>query len=358
MFNLSNTTHASGYSCLYFKVNFDLTPELFTAHVITLVVNSLTAFTAFVGNLLILITVLRTRSLHSPSNVLLCCLSLSDLLVGLIAQPCFVGHKIGELTNNFRIYCVTRVVAETAGFITVGVSTLTLTAISVEKYLALKLHLRYREIITCKKVLYIAGSFWVLLFILGGLRFVVYGKLFEAAVVSVLLLILSLTPWCYYHIFKIVKRHENQIKVQSLTPKRNYESTEPKTNRHTGTRKIIKHKKSTIAMMYILGVFLICYVPTLIVQTAILLKGYTRSAKIAYVYISTLLLVNSSINPAIYCWRMSEIRRAVRATISKVVPSIEPEESTNYTIERSGVEMRSNINSNFMTSRRGTLERQ
>lgn len=354
MSNYTNVTQQS-YSCLYFKVNFDLNPTLFTAHIITLVVNSLTMFTAVVGNLLILIAVSKTRRLYSPSNVLLCCLALSDLLVGLLAQPCFVGHKIGELTNNFRIYCITRVVAETTGFITVGVSTLTLTAISVEKYLALKLHLRYREVITCKKVLYIAGSFWVLLFILAGLRFVVYGKIFDGAVVLVLVLTLSLTPWCYYQIFKTVKRHENQIKVLLSTQKANYgsdinpgaRSSSSTSSSTTSRRNILKYKKSTIAMLYILGLFLVCYVPTLIVQTAILLTGYTQGAKIAYVYISTLLLVNSSVNPAIYCWRMADIRRAVRETLNRVIPAIELEESSHYTAaDRPGFTLRTNIDNN------------
>lgn len=345
MFKDTNESQGN-LSCLSLKVNFDLTPELFTAHVITLVVNSLTAFTAFFGNLLILIAVLKTRSLYSPSNVLLCCLALSDLCVGLIAQPCFVGHKVGELTDNIQIYCITRVVSETTGFITVGVSTLTLTAISVEKYFALKLHLRYREVITCRKVLFIAGSFWVLLFALAGLRFVVVGKAFDATVVAALLLTLSVTPWCYYQIFKTVKRHENQIRVQSVPQKATYESTEqdPQHTSTTSRRNMLKYKKSTIAMLYILGVFLVCYVPTLIIRTTILLRGYTRTAKIAYVYISTLLLVNSSCNPVIYCWRMSEIRRAVKATLNRIIPSVELEETTNYTLERSNFQMRSKTN--------------
>ncbi|KAK3709530.1 hypothetical protein QZH41_006769 [Actinostola sp. cb2023] len=69
----------------------------------------------------------------------------SDILVGLLAQPSFVAHKVGEITSSFSLYCVTRVTTETVGTITSGVSTLTLAAISVERYLALRFSLRYNE---------------------------------------------------------------------------------------------------------------------------------------------------------------------------------------------------------------------
>jgi hypothetical protein len=272
-------------------------------------------------------------------------------MVGLVAQPCFVAHKIGELTDNLKIYCITRVVSETAGFITVGVSTLTLTAISVERYLALKLHLRYREVITCRKVLLIASAFWVILFLLAGIRFVAHDKLFDGAVVVILLVALGLTFGCYHRIFKTVRRHENQIKCQVHTqPNENIEippaphsdksGTEDQKHSRLSTpkpsrRNMVKYKKSTLAMVYILGVFIACYVPILIVNIAIIIRGYSKREKIAYVYTTTILLINSSFNPIIYCWRMSDIRRAVKSTINKVVLLLDTESSTQFSMERS-----------------------
>ena len=45
---------------------------------------------AFLSNLAIIVTVLKTPSLQRPSNILLCSLATSDCLVGLVAQPLFV----------------------------------------------------------------------------------------------------------------------------------------------------------------------------------------------------------------------------------------------------------------------------
>ncbi|XP_031560823.1 cannabinoid receptor 1-like [Actinia tenebrosa] len=353
MFNESLTnTEDNIRVCFSLKVNFDITGSVYTAHIITLVANSLTAPTAIFGNLLVLIAVLRTKSLYSPSIVLLCCLALSDLMVGLVAQPCFVAHKIGELTDNINIYCITRVVSETAGFVTVGVSTLTLTAISVERYLALKLHLRYREVITCKKVLVVAISFWLIVLLLWGVRFVAHNKTFDAVVVLLLLMALGLTLGCYYQIFKTVRRHENEIKCQTTTQNESISGTTsgqrenrivrnsscaqpPETEARKSRRRMLRYKKSTSAMVYILGVFIVCYVPILIVNISIIIRGYTKSEKIAYVYTSTILLMNSSVNPIIYCWRISDIRRAVKSTINKLVRVYDVSESVHFSVERS-----------------------
>lgn len=75
---------------------------------------------------------------------------------------------------------------------------------------------------------------------------------------------------------------------------------------------VLKCKKSAITVLYIYGLLLLFYVPfvtVIIVETA---NGYTRSLKIAYDYTATVVFINSSLNPAIYCWRVKEIRLAVK----------------------------------------------
>ena len=44
---------------------------------------------AFLSNLAIIVTVVKTPSLQRPSNILLCSLATSDCLIGLVAQPLF-----------------------------------------------------------------------------------------------------------------------------------------------------------------------------------------------------------------------------------------------------------------------------
>ena len=104
------------------------------------------------GSCVILLAIRKTRELHSPSFVLLCCLAFSDLIVGLICQPFFVAYVIAELVERFSAYCTLRIIHVIASWITSGVSYLTLAAVSIDRLLALTLHLRYNMIVTVPRV--------------------------------------------------------------------------------------------------------------------------------------------------------------------------------------------------------------
>ena len=49
---------------------------------------------SIIGNALVLVAILRTPSLRSPSVIFLCNLAVSDLLVGLVVQPVYVAAEI------------------------------------------------------------------------------------------------------------------------------------------------------------------------------------------------------------------------------------------------------------------------
>ena len=287
----------SANHCFNLDINFAVFEYLYSTNIATAVLNSLFSLTAVVGNLLIIFAYKRTRSLHCPANTLLCCLALSDLTVGLIAQPCFVAHKIGEVQRNLNIYCATRIITETAGFITCGVSILTLTAISVERYLAVYFHLRYKEIVTNFRALVTVGILWLTIGIIASSRFLIKdGRKFSAVAVPVLFSSLTVTVWAYSRIYKQVKRHHRCIQDQENI---------------TSCKNIVKYKKSTVTMAYILVLFVLSNAPYIGVAIAHRFQGYTDSVKVAYIYVSTCIFMCSSMNPVIYCWRIAEIRRSV-----------------------------------------------
>ena len=49
---------------------------------------------AFLGNLAVIVAVIKTPSLQRPCNILLCSLATTDCLTGLIAQPIFVAWRL------------------------------------------------------------------------------------------------------------------------------------------------------------------------------------------------------------------------------------------------------------------------
>ena len=303
--NVLNSS-AINFQCSTLETNTQFTEYLFTAHILTSILNGISSITAITGNAVVILAVWKTRELHTPSNVFLSCLALSDLTVGLIAQPSFVIHKIGELNNSFSMYCTTRILTESLGFITAGTSVLTMTGISIERYLALSLHLRYRAIVTTKRILIAASCVWIFFILISASRFwIANDVIFNMISLPVIFSSLVFTLLAYVRILKCVRRHERQISDQNNLP-------ESSRSVNCQVLKINRYKKSTLTMVYIVGIFVFCYIPFLSVKILNKTKGYTVEVKTAYLYASTLVFLNSSFNPAVYWWRIKNMRTAAK----------------------------------------------
>ena len=63
-------------------------------------VNILLSIITFPGNFLILVALQKESALHAPSKLLYRCLTTTDLLVGLVAQPLYVTYRMSMVTNT------------------------------------------------------------------------------------------------------------------------------------------------------------------------------------------------------------------------------------------------------------------
>jgi len=133
------------------------------------VISALFAPFAVVANFLVFFAILLNPYLRSPSCLLIGCLAWSDLLVSLIVQPTYVAYRFREIRFGY-VNCATRRLYATVFYICYCVSFLTLSAISFERYLALRLHLRYKGLVTGKRVLLVAILMWVLNIALTSLQ--------------------------------------------------------------------------------------------------------------------------------------------------------------------------------------------
>lgn len=116
-----------------------------TTVIINCVLNAPLMLMSITGNSLVLAAILRTPTLHSPSIMFLCSLAVSDLLVGLVIQPLYIAY---ELTKFSFLYQPMTTMAVTG----VGVSLSTITAISVDRFLALQYLMRYPNVMTIHRV--------------------------------------------------------------------------------------------------------------------------------------------------------------------------------------------------------------
>ena len=121
--------------------------------------NILLSITAFAGNSLILIALHKESSLHPPSKLFYRCLATTDLLVGLISQPLAVSCWIFSAHEHWIPCRYTSTATFIVSHVLCGVSLLTMTAISVDRLLALLLGLRYRHIVTLKRTYIVVVTF-------------------------------------------------------------------------------------------------------------------------------------------------------------------------------------------------------
>ena len=125
----------------------------------------------------------------------------------------------------------------------------------------------------------------------------------------ILFLTLLVTAFSTSNIFQVVRRHQRQINA--------YDQNVAALSLQTNTVNVLKCRKSAVTVLYIYGLLLIFYPPIGVTMLVQVLSGYTRSVKIAYDYATTAVYINSFLNPLVYCWRIREIRRAVKNTLRR-----------------------------------------
>ena len=130
-------------------------------------VNILLSITAILGNSLILAALHKESSLHPPSKLLYRFLATSDLLVGLVSQPLHATYWMSVVHEHWSLCRYVRQGSGITGYALCSVSLLTLTAISVDRLLAMLLGLRYKEIVTLRRTYIIIAIFWVLSLVVG-----------------------------------------------------------------------------------------------------------------------------------------------------------------------------------------------
>ena len=173
------------------------------------------SISAFLGNTLILAALRKESSLHPPSKLLLRSLAITDLCVGLISEPLYVTFLLSVVNKHWNMCRYRLLVRFETDSIFGGVSLLTLTAISVDRLLALVLGLRYRQVVTLKRTYVIVVTFWATYTVFAIMNFWHFLiNVFFNIIVLTLSIITSI--FCYTKIFLTLRHHQNQVNVQGL----------------------------------------------------------------------------------------------------------------------------------------------
>ena len=274
--------------------------DLQSTYIVNCVFNSFLSYTATMLNIVTIYAIRKTPSLPKPLKTLLLSLAVSDLGVGLLSEPFYIWLMVRWSRLIFSSCTVFNVLFFPVRLFAT-VSYLTVVAISMERFLAIHLHLRYQELVTHKRVVAVVISIWVSSVFVSFLMFWVPLDSFSLIILIVGGVGLILTTVTHIRIYLAVRRHKNQIQVLQVQQVAQADEV----------ANFSSFAKSAVGIFYVYLVFLVCYLPYFIVLVSIETKGPSTIFKKLHHFTTTLVFMNSSLNPVIYCWKMRHIRHSV-----------------------------------------------
>lgn len=266
------------------------------------VFNAILATATIMGNTFILISLRKVSSIHPATKFLIRNLAATDLLVGLISEPLAIVYWTSLITEHWDICYYSFLLGLIIGYALCGVSLFTLTAMSIDRLIALSLGLRYRQIVTLKRTSVVVATFWVVC--LCSSATFTYVRSYQAVIWASLIsitLCLIISVLSYTRIFLGLRHQENQVhQIQGPTP----EELPTQLN-------MARYKKAVISVLWLQITLLICYLPHGILA-GFSSRGLSQSISFFRQFTVTLIFLNSTLNPVLYCWKLKEIRQEVK----------------------------------------------
>nr|XP_046242242.1 adenosine A2a receptor a [Scatophagus argus] len=296
------------------------------AFVFYIILELLIAMFSVLGNVLVCWAVYLNSNLQSITNFFVVSLAVADIAVGVLAIPFSIVISTGFCSNFYGclfIACFVLVLTQSSIF--------SLLAIAIDRYIAIKIPLRYNSLVTGQRAQGIIAICWVLSIIIGltpmmgwhklsksanttcspGLvkclfvevvlmEYMVYFNFF-ACVLIPLLLMLAI----YLCIFMAARHQLKLIEVKAVHGEKSRSTLQ-------------KEVQAAKSLAIIVGLFAVCWLPLHIINCFTLFCPQCEPPPPWIMYVAIILShANSVVNPFIYAYRIREFRQTFRKIIRR-----------------------------------------
>ena len=289
-------------SCFYLRdPTFHQVSERFLMNLVTAIINIIASPFAVVSNLLIVVAIFNNARLRTPSNLLIGCLALSDVLVGLAAQPGYITYRLME-NQRRSVPCFVRIVYAHAFYICCGVSFMTLTAVSYERFVAVRLHARYNDVFSSKRVLTYMAAIWALNMLLTSLQWAGISKISKGTHLIVWFICFMVSGAANIGIILVLRRNHRQVQSHQLI-----------------RENIRKRREASLtrSISLVVGFYLLFNMPVLFAKIYHQILEQDIKTYNHYSWTETLAFLNSCTNPLICYWKNRQIRQGVMAILKR-----------------------------------------
>ena len=302
--NETFTKHSSDlcfpYSNVYFGTVGSTVP-----YAVNTSLNVPLAIVATLANILVFSAVRHSPSIRLPSKLLLCSLVLTDIGVGLVVQPLFVTFLVTKVNDSLASSCLFIKSSGFAGAMLSAVSLWTMAAISLDRYIALFFHFKHHEIVTTRRVYVLLASIWSYAGFYASTWLWKPILFYPLALLNIVVCFLVISV-AYIKIYRGL-RHQHGHQVQDQA------------QQQTGnTLDLAKYRRSASSMLWIYGLFILCYLPFLCATFVIAFLTHNAFIGCIEEFTVTIVFLNSCLNPFVYCFRLPEIRAGVLQTLRNI----------------------------------------
>ena len=269
------------------------------------ILNAYLSYSTTILNLIAIYAIRKTSSLSKNLKTLLLSQAVSDLGVGLLVQPMVAAHVMNPKQNNYTKFIARLIPTNLFIFATL----FSVTALCADRFLAIRVNLRYQELVTYKRVAAAVISIWVISALISMIRlFLPWHIMYVSFVITESACIITATSLSA-KLYLTIRRHINQIQVPQVAQNDQGESVQRK-------------RKSAMASLYVYLVFIVCYLPNICVLITIASNSEPRiDVNHLHFYTVTLLFLNSTLNPLIYCWKIKRIQHTIVGTLRHIFSS-------------------------------------
>ena len=256
-------------------------------------------------NSILIIALIKKRSLQTPSNAVLGFLCSSDLIVGIILLSlCFLNismvfsQRIDEEANLFDAFAKALL-----GF--TGLSSLFMILVNLDRYFAICHPYNYLQHATSKLYAIVSiCTFLIYAFVIAVsyVTDITYGTYSRKVILAILLIVtMGFLIYCNMKILGVIRRHRREIASNERQSEEQQSSFQSETKRYR-----------IIFILIIL--FAICKLPynSLYLLVSIANIRMTWHVIILLCLSDNLLLLNSILNPVVFCYRVAILRNAVK----------------------------------------------
>ena len=277
--------------------------------------NCLIEVASLIANAIFLVTLVNTRSLHIPSNMLLGALCIMDLSICTLLQPVLIYEVVLFLTDSSESEATSWLWL--AWDVIFGFSFTLITLVSFDRYVAICHPFWYQRKATCKTHISAALVGCSIFSVIFSLDFIIpenastplvaIGTAIAARIVHYFLPAVAFI-FCYSKIYIVIRQQRRtQVSIGEITSSERTQETRKKTERGR-----------TCTISLIVSCFFITYAPSLIWMVIKSVSNFCEDSllvQVVSIWTTFSLLLSSLINPFVYYLRSKDVRVAAKRII-------------------------------------------